>query len=191
MRSSQKIILIRHTKPDIDPSVCYGQLDVGVYTTFLDEARKINDVLKVGKHIQVYSSPLKRCHLLAQNLFPHKKLLLDNRLKEIDFGMWENIPWSEINKTEMDFWCEDFIYHTPYQGESYIALNDRVLSCFDMIKESGGDAVVVTHAGVIRAILADVLAIPLDKIFNVRLHYGAVIELTKLDKDNYSVDFML
>lgn len=186
----QKILLIRHTKPAIAASVCYGQLDVEPAAGFESEALAVWQKIENIKVDAVFTSPLKRCSELANFLFSDKQMSVDVRLKEIDFGAWENKEWNAIAKPEMDFWCKDFIHHAPYGGENFMQLYDRSLRFFDEIATSKGTIAVVTHAGVIRSVLADVLQVPLTKVFNLKLSYGAVVELCRLDEDNFSVDFL-
>jgi len=186
---AQDFFLIRHTKPDIDSSVCYGQLDVGTASSFILEADLLKSKLP-RVFDRVYSSPLIRCEQLAHYLFSAHKISVDKRLMEINFGEWENTPWNDISKAEMSFWCKDFIYHSPYGGENFIQLYDRSLQFFDEIATLNGTTAIVTHAGVIRSFLAEVLQIPLNKVFNLKLNYGAVIKLSRLDEENFSVDFL-
>ena len=62
-----KIYLIRHTQPAIAKGICYGSTDLDVASTFLEEAAAVKAVLPaITTQTKILSSPLQRCHKLAQ-----------------------------------------------------------------------------------------------------------------------------
>ena len=69
------IYLIRHTTPAVAKGVCYGQTDLDITETFLEEAEVIRQVLPAGI-AAVHSSPLQRCARLARHLFPGHSISL-------------------------------------------------------------------------------------------------------------------
>ena len=66
------IYLIRHTKPLIEKGLSYGQLDIEVTESFPEEEEIIKNVLPAIEQVQ--SSPLIRCHKLANHLFPDQEI---------------------------------------------------------------------------------------------------------------------
>lgn len=183
-----EIYLIRHTTPLVDTGICYGQSDLDVTETFLDEAAIIKNHLPADIEI-VYSSPLQRCKKLADYLFESHSIQLHHELKEIHCGEWELMPWNDIAKEAIDPWMNDFVNVVIPGGESYTQLYHRVVNCFEGIKNSSLPAAIVTHGGVIRSILAHVTDTPLSASFNVfQLHYGCVVKLFFDDgKPSYSI----
>ena len=187
-----EIYLIRHTTPAVAKGVCYGQTDLDVTETFDDEADFIRESLP-AKFAAIYSSPLRRCALLAQRLFPGDPILLREQLMEIHCGEWEMRPWDELPKDEIDPWMADFVNIRIPGGESYIDLHSRVSQCFEEISTAAVDAgsvhqtpanqpqgpvAIVAHGGVIRSILAGLTGTPLIDSFKAfSLHYGCVIRL--------------
>ena len=75
------IYLIRHTTPAVARGICYGQTDLDVTGSFREEAEVIRQHLPADIGT-VYSSPLKRCTQLAQQLFPDRPLRLMGELME-------------------------------------------------------------------------------------------------------------
>lgn len=69
---------------------------------------------------------------------------------EMDFGDWENRRWEEIGRAALDDWAADFLGYAGHGGESVAHLRDRVARGLEAVPEG---AVVVTHAGVIKAAL--------------------------------------
>ncbi len=171
------LILLRHTRPDIDSHVCYGQLDIDVKSSFENEARQ------VAREIQppdfIVSSPLRRCQKLAE--FMAKTIggryVVDSRLSEMNFGRWEGQPWNDIPRAELDAWAADFLTAAPHGGESVQSLNDRVASCLDEARQLDRSTLWVTHAGVIKSARYLMAEAPADFDWQATVDFG---QLTKL-----------
>ncbi|MEM7098375.1 MAG: histidine phosphatase family protein [Pseudomonadota bacterium] len=146
------LVLLRHTRPNIGPDVCYGQTDVDVQTSFEQEAREATGTLMPPDLI--VTSPLQRCRKLAE--FAAKTLscdcIVDTRLTEMDFGRWETQSWSTIPRQELDAWAADFLHAAPHGGESVEALNHRVAGRLQDDKAANRSTLWVTHAGVIKSV---------------------------------------
>lgn len=172
-----EIILVRHTTPNIKKGICYGQADIEVASTFEKEIQPIlKEVPLNDANISYYSSPLKRCAVLANEL--SERINFDNRLKELDFGDWELQNWNAISKEELTVWMDDFVTIPAKNGESYLDLHKRTTAFLtDLQKNATQKAIIITHAGVIRSIWAYANKIPLKNSFELKLDYGAVIKL--------------
>lgn len=147
--------LIRHPKPEIEPGICYGRLDIPAKIAAADLTR-----LRAGlpPGLPVWSSPLQRCRMLAAEL--HVQPLIDERLAEMHFGAWEGCAWNDIPRQEIDAWAADIAGYAPPGGESPLQMQARVLAC--VAEMSVPEAIVVTHAGVVRALLGDWQGISVD-----------------------------
>jgi alpha-ribazole phosphatase len=175
------IYLIRHTAPAIAKGICYGQSDLDVKESFLEEVSSILPHLPNGIS-RIYSSPLIRCGKLANCLFPGEIILWEPSLMEIHCGIWEMKKWDEIAKEEIDPWMNNFVEQSIPGGESYLVLYERVLAWFNQIKSVQENTVVVTHGGVIRSILSNITQTPLIDSFKIfPLHYGCVVRLNQFD----------
>jgi len=173
-----RLYLIRHTTPAIAPGVCYGQADVDVAATFFDELQAVRSKISDLAPVATYSSPLSRASKLASGLQLGEPAH-DARLMELDFGDWELRAWEEIPRAHLDQWGHAYTDIAPPGGETFTELHRRATACLQDLKcrHSGQDVVVVTHAGVIRAMLADVLNLPLIEVFRFHLDYGSVTQL--------------
>lgn len=174
------IYLIRHTTPAVPKGMCYGQTDLDVTESFAAETAAIRRQLPASI-TSVYSSPLRRCSMLARNLFPGRPLQLMDGLMEIDCGQWEMRAWDELPPEEVEPWMADFVRIRIPGGESYEDLRLRVGGCWSTIRaEKGpGDIAVIAHGGVIRSILAGITGTPLLESFKAfALHYGCVVRLS-------------
>ena len=139
--------LIRHPKPVIEVGVCYGLLDISAENV---KAVATELLAELPPNLPVWSSPLRRCRELAELLHPQPRV--DARLVEMDFGLWEGRPWDAIPRTELDAWAADVAGYVPPGGESPRQLQQRALDFVAGLDVP--EAVIVTHAGVIRTLLA-------------------------------------
>lgn len=172
-----EIYLIRHTKPDIEKGICYGQADVQVSDSFVQETTSIVEHLPDYIDV-VYSSPLTRCQKLAEFIKRGKELKLDARLKEMNFGDWELKTWDKIDQTELNTWMVDFVNVKVPNGENFIELHERVSSFMDeLIKQPHKAVAVVAHAGTIRSAVSKVLDIPLKNAFKLPVDYASITKL--------------
>lgn len=173
-----EIYLIRHTTPLIEKGTCYGQSDLDVTESFLDEAACIRSHLPNGIE-EVYSSPLKRCRQLAEHLFPSHAIRFADALKEIHCGEWEMKLWNEIENERLQAWMADFVNVTIPGGESYLDLYRRVSHWFGALPDKESVAI-VAHGGVIRSILAHIKEVELkDSFEQFKLRYGCVVKIKK------------
>ncbi|NGP86848.1 alpha-ribazole phosphatase [Fodinibius halophilus] len=179
------VYLIRHTTPDIDEGICYGQKDIGLAVDYAKEVNILKGKLPKGFHNHtVYSSPLKRCHKLANDL-ASDDVITDERLMELDFGNWEGRRWDDIPQGELGPWMENFVEIESPGGESYQQLNNRVVDWWqELIKEEPEHLLVATHGGVIRCLISQVLGIPLENSFRLAVDYGSVSKISRQHNRN-------
>jgi alpha-ribazole phosphatase len=170
------LYLIRHTTPHIAPGVCYGQLDIGVADSFVEEA---NGVLRWLPPVElIITSPLQRTRQLAEHLAQarHCELHSDARLMEKHFGAWEGKAWDDIARSEIDAWAADISGHAPPGGESAQQLMRRVQTCLrDVTQLPQQNIALVAHGGSIRALLAQMGDVPLAETLSWEMGYGAVM----------------
>ena len=110
-----KITLIRHTRVAVETGICYGWSDVGVAPSFETEASRVKENISNEQFDIVYSSPLSRCRKLAAFCGFHEPIL-DDRLKELNFGEWEMKKWDDLTDPRLELWYKDWI-HLPAGGE--------------------------------------------------------------------------
>lgn len=186
--SIMDIYLIRHTKPDIEPGICYGQRDLDLADSFHDEWQSIEQKIP-GDFDAVYTSPLKRCYQLADRI-SQNGLIQDDRIKEIFMGDWEMQRWDDLDKAELDPWMDDYVNIRTPNGESFKDVHQRVTAFFEDLYQTTHEKVcVVCHGGVIRTILADTLGMPLNNAFNMVIDYGGM-SLIHVKEDVKKVRFI-
>lgn len=180
-----EIYLVRHTTPNIEKGICYGQTDLDICDTFEEEVTVVLSNLGEIEHAKVYSSPLKRCVKLAKTISTN--IIEDHRLKEIHFGDWELIKWDDINRADLDDWMNDYVNKKVPNGESCLELYQRNIEFFnEIVQLNHAKTVIVCHAGVIRSILAFVNNTPIEDSYNIKIDYGQVFKMTKTH-NNYII----
>lgn len=135
----------------------------------------------------VYSSPLKRCALFSDLIAKQHRLpitLLDS-LQEIDFGQWDGQTWQALyqqHQAQLDaYWANPWQPdNTPPEGEHLVDFSVRVkqsllqiisqmLNSIDdnaqdesfasehLASGTANQALIVTHGGVMRCVIAQLL----------------------------------
>lgn len=145
------LTLLRHPRVAAEGLV-YGRSDPPPGPTAAQEiaaARARVRALGLAPDV-VRSSPSPRAAMLAHALAEALgvRVAMDPRLMELDFGAWEGLRWDALDRGQSDPWAEDPWRRAPPGGESFGALTARVA---DALGDAPEGAVLVTHAGVIRA----------------------------------------
>lgn len=151
------LVLLRHTRTAIASSVCYGNHDVPLADSASSDVAKA--ITKLPAIDKIYSSPLTRCKILATSLGEDRKLdvQFDDRLIEMNFGRWQGQAWDELPRQQLDNWANDFLYAKPHGGENVAELRSRSRSFLidlSQLVDAKEQVAIVTHAGVIRSMLA-------------------------------------
>ncbi|MDO9270597.1 MAG: alpha-ribazole phosphatase [Methylobacter sp.] len=175
------IYLIRHTQTATDPGLCYGQSDIALADSFPDEMASLHDKLpEFDDDCTVFSSPLTRCLQLAETF--SDTVITDARLQELDFGEWEGKCFDDIDAAVLQHWTNNFVTAAPPKGENFEDLYQRTGSFWqDLLATDAKQVLVITHAGVIRALLARALNLPLANSFQLRIDSGSAHKLRQAD----------
>lgn len=170
-----EVYLVRHTETVCEKGVCYGQADVGIQEPYQELFATIKAALP--EDALFYSSPLKRCSILADYL-SDGKFKTDLRLMEMNFGDWELKNWDVIPLTEINPWMQDFVNVKVPNGESFTLLYDRVVNfMIELGTDISKPIVIITHAGVIRSMLCKMSNLPLKDAFQNKVDFGEVIKI--------------
>lgn len=169
-----RLHFIRHPLPIIDAGICYGRCDVPA-SQIEQVAKTLISVLPAD--LPLWSSPLVRCRTLAERLHPQP--IIDNRLAEMHFGDWEGKRWDDIPRAELDAWAADVAGYAPPGGESPRDLQRRALDFVASLDVP--EAVIVTHAGVIRTLLAHWQGLSPERWTELNFAYGSctVVEVPR------------
>ena len=187
-----EIYLVRHTTPLIKKDICYGQTDVLADDAFfIPQAEKIKNCLP-DETSAIYSSPLSRCSRLSLYLqkekFSETKIEYCQSLKEMNFGVWENKRWNDLDQGQLHDWMNDFVNKRAPDGESYKELYERSVNLFAQIPEKEDPVIIVTHSGVIRSILSYITQTALaDSFASFKPEYGSLVRINCAGKASYTM----
>jgi alpha-ribazole phosphatase/probable phosphoglycerate mutase len=131
----------------------------------------------------IISSPLKRCLDFSEELANDLQITfsIEDNVKEIGFGEWEGKTPDEIiaeDSEALNRFYQDPVNNRPNGAEPLDAFSARVWQVYQKILEDHRDkhVLIVAHAGVARAITANILQMSLDDVYSrLRIEYGAII----------------
>ncbi len=171
-----RLVLVRHTEVTGTSGLCYGRTDVALADSFPREAATVRAALPPGP-FALHTSPAQRCRRLAETFA--LTFTIDPRLQELDFGDWDGRAWDDLPRPLLDRWCNDFVNGRPPQGETFTELAARAEDFVSDLarREPAGTVVAVTHAGVIRALLAPRRDLAATEAFTIAVPPGSVHSL--------------
>lgn len=144
------IYLIRHGKTEANEKHLYcGRTDLPLSREGTAELRKVKYDIK---NVRFLTSGMKRTEQTLHILFGNVPFAVEPRFREVDFGSFEMQSYWELkDRQDYQTWLAgDNEENVPPHGESGSQMKKRVLEAFAEIKE---DTVLVTHGGVIAAIM--------------------------------------
>lgn len=127
----------------------------------------------------IVSSPLRRCAEFAEELSRRCQLPMEieHGLREISFGAWEGLTPAEVAVTAPEaqdrFWRDPETYPPP-GAEPLTEFAARVGRAWQDLLERHGErhVLVVSHGGVIRMVLCQLLEMPLQRLWRLEVPYA-------------------
>lgn len=179
--NSRNIFVVRHLHPQIPDGICLGKKNVPLSSEGREEGKILADYL-LNKNINnVYSSPLIRARETA-SIICDKKLNIRENFAELNMGIWDGLSFDEIKKKFPKEYIErgnDFENYIIEGGESLSMCKKRAMSELDtIIRETDGNILVVTHAGVIRTIVSSIAKTRMTDTFEYKIDYGSITLLS-------------
>lgn len=183
------LYLLRHGEIET-LGILAGKTDVDLSKAGFRQLSQTADALTEIKYC--ISSPLIRCHTWASEYCQQHNLALevDPRLQEMDFGDWDGQRYQSLwDSTEQsssysigDFW-QDPWQHQPPNGETMTCFVNRVDSWWDSFcsQKQFNNTLIVTHAGVIKHLLARVLNLPIPgttHLASIDVPYACLIKIS-------------
>jgi alpha-ribazole phosphatase len=105
------------------------------------------------------------------------------------------LPWGDIPREALDAWMADFVNLAPHNGDSFQAVFERVSAFWReqvlplASAETPKTVYIVSHGGVIRALLCLFLELPLQNAYRIHLDYGAVSRLV-VQNGTYTITYI-
>jgi len=145
----------------------------------------------------LYSSDLSRTVATAGAVLKYHglPLITDRRLRELNLGCWEDVPWGNLayaDKAMMDNFSSDpDNWHVP-GAESFQAVTARVTAAVEEYAGAhGGQSIaVVSHGMAIRAMLCHYLNIPSKEVMRVPHGDNTAVSLLRIGDGRVEVVYM-
>ncbi len=143
-----RLLLIRHA-PSAAQGRLAGRLDgpATVPSALAPAQTRLASLLP--SPCNLFTSPALRCRQTAAALFPGTEYVQDSRLWEQDFGAWEGRDVTSLPDLG-PLSRADLAAHRPPSGENFLEVAARAAPVLTEIVAQG-PAIIVTHAGFIRA----------------------------------------
>ncbi|MDB2705467.1 histidine phosphatase family protein [Pseudomonadota bacterium] len=164
--------------------------------------QQMNAVIE-GKTIpwqKIISSDLRRCQDFSIEISKQLSLPIEvsHHFQEIDFGLWDGQLLSKLyegNDSEHLFqFMQSPSSIAPPEGEAYEHFRARILDEWQRLlialnKENIGHCVLITHGGVIRCILSEILGIPEHKLLRLEVPHACLSRVTQYEHSPTSLSF--
>ena len=201
-----KLVLLRHAETKANADNKYIGHSNSEYTE--KGMKQIENILKFlskESYDRIYSSPLPRALKLAEMISYQLncELIIENSLKEMNFGIFEGKNYQEAMseyKDEWKKWTDDYINHRIPDGECYLDLHQRVTTFIDslgdtLVNNETTDSIhptniensametkqrsflLLTHGGIIQTIITYLLDLDIDDRWHFKIPPGGLVEI--------------
>ncbi|MFP7755548.1 histidine phosphatase family protein [Thermodesulfobacteriota bacterium B35] len=170
---ARRLYLVRHSETTAADGALVGRTDVDVTARGLRALDRLAPLLPQGP---CFCSPMLRTRRTLDRLRRSgvcMQAVFDERLREIDFGRWEEKTFAEIAETDSDL-LDAWTAYTGFTfpgGESVASFVGRVEEMLALFREHPApELVVISHGGVIRTMICLALGLPVRHylLFGVR-----------------------
>lgn len=169
------LYIVRHGETDWNKMGKYqGITDVPLNENGLNQAKACGEALKDITFDRILSSDLSRALVTAETIRGDRTtpITVDKRLRELNFGDWEAMLFSDIEARWPDL--IDEMYLRPHlvkvpNGESFKDLQDRAWAGLEEFLNKNDEEetlLIACHGGTIRTLLCKLLDISISHCWN-------------------------
>jgi broad specificity phosphatase PhoE len=184
-----RLILVRHGETTWNKEKkIQGITDIGLSATGIEQAEKLALSLQGEKLDTIIASPLQRAFDTAQAIAKYHDIPIkvEKDLHELNAGKLEGLTFADLMLRYPDFLAKWMIDHASVvmpDGESLLAVQNRVWPVIKRICDTSQNALVVSHSFVIVTILCKVQNLNLSHSTKLRI---SVASKTCLEIENGS-----
>ncbi len=175
-----RIILVRHGETAWNAGkVLQGQADIELSDRGREQACSLISAVRKWQPNYVVSSDLRRAQQTA-SLIGYPNAALDAQWREADLGEWTSKSVADLiaaDATQYQRWRDGVC--APPSGESMPVFRARIATAIESLKPRKGNVLVVTHGGVIRAVLLHMIGLSAEKLVGVEPASITVINCEK------------
>ena len=144
----------------------------------------------------VYSSDLSRACLTADSICAPRglKLNTDKRLREVNMGVWEDVPWGDLqyNEPEMFAYFGGDPARWRVEGsEGYDSVIERMTECISQTAErhDGETIAVFSHGFAIRAFISAMMGVQSHEAYKVPHSDNTAVALLTYDNKALTIEY--
>ncbi|MEJ6950413.1 alpha-ribazole phosphatase [Natronospora cellulosivora (SeqCode)] len=179
-----RLLLLRHVETKANSDKKYighstseytakGQKDIAMILEFL--AKEDFD--------KIYSSPLPRTVKLAELISKKydRQLIVDETLKEMNFGIFEGKTYQELEKeyqNQWQKWTKDYLHYRIPEGESCMDVYQRVSLFIDNLKSNKEEKLlIITHGGIIQTFITYLLDLEINDRWHFKISPAGMVDI--------------
>jgi broad specificity phosphatase PhoE len=184
--TTPELIFIRHGETDWNArGLIQGSIETDLNEKGHEQAKRIASLLAARNlrlsEYDFYVSPQKRArqtmaHIVLALGLPSEYVVMDHRLRELGFGIWESKPFWELKASPIyPADPETRFGWRPEGGESYA---DGIVRVEDFRQRLKRKAIVVSHGAVGRCMIGNITGLGPAQIVGLKTPQGAYCDLT-------------
>jgi broad specificity phosphatase PhoE/ribonuclease HI len=147
-----------------------------------EQARLAGSRLGAQQFDAIITSPLRRARqtaeIVAGVLGFGSEVVVEDGMRETDFGAWEGLTFSEVGRKwpdELKAWLADPTVAPP-SGESFVETDKRVGEAIDGLRERhpGERLLIVSHVTPIKLLVRRALEAPMSALYRMHLELASI-----------------
>lgn len=184
-----KVFLVRHGETYANCEKKFaGWTDTQLTPKGIQQGKSASEKIDMTKIDVIITSDLSRAVDTATYIKKDVNLEITKlqAFREMHFGDWEDLTAGEMRKNDgaaVDAWWADYVNYKTPNGESLKGMYERVTEGYEKILNNhrGKNILLVSHSGVMRAILSKELCDSVEGYWKFRIENCAVIEIEYVD----------
>jgi broad specificity phosphatase PhoE len=182
-----RLLLVRHGEVEEGArGRIYGRLDPALSPAGRAQAEAAARCVTAERPVAIYTSPSVRARDTALPIASALGLtpVTDPRIREIEFGEFEGLTFAEAERRDPVTWREWMERPGEVRfpgGECWDEIRARAVDAAESIAAAHPRApvAIVTHGGVVRALLSEALALPASRTFRMEVGFGSLTVLRR------------
>lgn len=179
------VLLLRHGETQLTPQRRFSGVGGGnpeLSAVGCEQAHRAacSPLVSAQAIIEIVCSPLRRCRETAEIIASQLglRVVVDENLREVDFGQWEGMTYAEVEERyphDLSEWKRSAEATPTGSPETFSAVLDRMGTVAGQLasRYAGGSVVAVTHVTPIKALVAHALGAPALALFAMELSPAA------------------
>ncbi|MFJ6795582.1 bifunctional RNase H/acid phosphatase [Streptomyces sp. NPDC091268] len=191
-------VLLRHGETALTPQKRFsgsGGTDPELSPAGHRQAAAVAAALAARGTVQaVVSSPLRRCRETARAVADRLGLevVVEEGLREVDFGAWEGLTFAEVRERfpdDLQAWLDSPKAAPTGGGESFAAATRRISATRDRLlaRYAGRTVLLVTHVTPVKVLVRLALGAPPEALFRMELSAASLSAVAYYADGNASV----